>query len=38
MNDLIREATPAVNGFLKKNENALKEASDLEGNDVMQKL
>ena len=35
MSDLIREATPAVNGFHKKNEVALKEASDVESNDVM---
>lgn len=34
MSDLIREATPAVNGFPKNNEKALKEASDVEANDV----
>ena len=35
MSDLIREATPAVNGFTKRNEAALKEASDVEAKDVM---
>ena len=38
MIDLIREATPAVNGFLKKNENTLNQATDVESKDVLQKL